>query len=357
MVPPAGLAKSRRASGTILRLFDPMPIQMGYQHCQELPLTELPQPIAYIYCAVKSWPGQPNGASWPPLRTHYVAMPGTHHICRNIWWDSNFMRSSSTTACMGLQGGSAPNSCAITGACCPWHYSVTTLMTMKDGASLRQGNGLQLLRSSTRTNSVKPGRNASGGASWNMVLLNQHKSLARIRIFPWCKPAVQQLASNQGVRNLYRPLMREYANLITVRGPQQALLQLPIKCSTDLHLPKQCSFTPSVPLIPAQAKRIRPPYQIGDKAESDQWETIYGVAWTHEAFIKRAAGRSHPGHFLDGVHPVLKNMFEDEALRSTADRAIKRSEQMRRWISRAQKTRQPTLVTILPRKTYGFSMR
>lgn len=136
-----------------------------------------------------------------------------------------------------------------------------------------------------------------------------------------------------------KPLMREYASLVTVRGPQQLLSQLPIKCTTDLQLPLQCSTTPHMPMLPAQAKRIRLPYQTGDKAESDQWETVYGIAWTHESFINRAAGRSHPGHFLDGVHPVLKNMFEDETLRSTSDRAIKRSEQMRRWIHRAQELR------------------
>ena len=132
-----------------------------------------------------------------------------------------------------------------------------------------------------------------------------------------------------------KPLMREYNYFLTVRGPQITLHDLPIKCSHDVPVPAVCTTEPPVACIPAHAKRIKLPYQVGDRAELDKWETVYGISWTPEAFIERAAGRSHPGHFLDGVHPVLKDLFDSGANKSISCRAMERSEQMRKWTSRA----------------------
>lgn len=35
----------------------------------------------------------------------------------------------------------------------------------------------------------------------------------------------------------------------------------------------------------------------------------YGISWTPQTFVQRAAGLSHPGHFLDGIHDVLAESF------------------------------------------------
>ena len=132
-----------------------------------------------------------------------------------------------------------------------------------------------------------------------------------------------------------KPLMREYDYFLTIQGPQCVLTELPTKCNSDTPVPTTCTTSPHSSYIPAQAKRIKLPYQVGEKAEFDRWETVYGIAWTPQAFIARAAGRSHPGHFLDGVHPVLKSMFDSGANKSLSCRAKERSEQMRKWITRA----------------------
>ena len=133
-----------------------------------------------------------------------------------------------------------------------------------------------------------------------------------------------------------QPLMREYSHFITVQGPKASLTSLPIKCSNDTPVPSGCKTRPMCPAIPQHAKRIKPPYQVGEKAELDQWEVVFGVSWTPKAFIHRASGRSHPGHFLDGVHPVLKEMFANGSQQTTRTRAQCRTEQMRRWVIRAK---------------------
>ena len=152
-------------------------------------------------------------------------------------------------------------------------------------------------------------------------------------------PLVQASKAATGVQprgKKLQPLMREYSHFITLRGPHAGLSALPIKCSTAITIPSTCSTTPMCPALPQHAKRIKPPYQVGEKAELDKWEVIYGVSWTPDAFIKRAAGRSHPGHFLDGVHPVLKEMFANGLHHTTQSRAQDRSEQMRKWVTRAK---------------------
>ena len=152
-------------------------------------------------------------------------------------------------------------------------------------------------------------------------------------------PLVQASKAATGIQprgKKLQPLMREYSHFITLRGPQASVSTLPIKCINDTPVPSACSTTPVCPAIPQHAKRIKPPYQVGEKAGLDKWEVVYGVSWTPETFIKRASGRSHPGHFLDGVHPVLKEMFAKGLHHTTQSRAQDRSEQMRKWVTRAK---------------------
>lgn len=51
-------------------------------------------------------------------------------------------------------------------------------------------------------------------------------------------------------------------------------------------------------------------------------------------FVKRASGLCHPGHFLDGVHEVLKELFHKMANCTTHCMARDRTAAMRKWSMR-----------------------
>ena len=105
------------------------------------------------------------------------------------------------------------------------------------------------------------------------------------------------------------PLMRQYSCIIKIRGPKQALEALPEKCSTTVPISLECKVTPPLPMLPPHSKHLKPLLLIGDEEGLEKWEAEYGIAWTPADFVREAAGRSHPGHFMDGVHPVLANLF------------------------------------------------
>ena len=63
-------------------------------------------------------------------------------------------------------------------------------------------------------------------------------------------------------------------------------------------------------MLPPHSKRLKPLLMIGDGAGLENWETAYGLGWTPTEFVKKAAGQSHPGHFIDGVHPALASLFD-----------------------------------------------
>ena len=133
-----------------------------------------------------------------------------------------------------------------------------------------------------------------------------------------------------------RPLMREFAGILRITGPQDAVCSLPTLVNTHLTIPSSCTSDPCVQSLPKYAKRIKPPMKMGVDAGPDTWEAEYGIAWTPQSFVEEAAGKSHPGHFMDGVHPVLKGLFLEGKSNPGSNNAKHRTEQMRKWILRAQ---------------------
>ena len=133
-----------------------------------------------------------------------------------------------------------------------------------------------------------------------------------------------------------RPLVREFAGILRIKGPQDAVCSLPTLVNTHLTIPSSCTSDPCVHSLPKYAKRIKPPMKMGVDAGPDAWEAEYGVAWTPQSFVEEAAGKSRPGHFMDGVHPVLKGLFHAGKSNPGSNNAKHRTEQMRKWILRAQ---------------------
>jgi hypothetical protein len=93
---------------------------------------------------------------------------------------------------------------------------------------------------------------------------------------------------------------------------------------------------PCVHYLPKYTKRIKPPMKMGVDAGPDAWEAESGIAWTPKSIVEEAAGRSPPKHFMDGVHPVLKELFHAGKSQPGSNNAKHRTEQMRKRILRAQ---------------------
>ena len=109
-----------------------------------------------------------------------------------------------------------------------------------------------------------------------------------------------------------KPLVREYSCIVVIEGPSAAIQALPSKCDVAITLPPTCSMQPPLPQLPEHSKQLHPPMKTGDNLECDMLRVEYGIAWTPRAFVNEAAGRSHPGHFMDGVHPVLSEFFNSK---------------------------------------------
>ena len=136
-----------------------------------------------------------------------------------------------------------------------------------------------------------------------------------------------------------KPLVREHSCTVRVVGPQDFVTSLPLHLEQPVHLPAGATLVHPLPFLPAQAKRIKPPIKLGEMSEENLWESEYGIAWKPMAFIKEAAGRSHPGHFMDGVHPALCELFDNGLNGSAHGHAMDRTAQMRRWVLRLDELR------------------
>ena len=75
------------------------------------------------------------------------------------------------------------------------------------------------------------------------------------------------------------------------------------------------------------------------------------MPWTYQEFISKASGLSHPGHFLDGVHPTLKDHLVK--LSQVAAMARERTLAMRKWIMRAQELK-AHVKGVLGKKNFKF---
>ena len=93
---------------------------------------------------------------------------------------------------------------------------------------------------------------------------------------------------------------------------------------------------PPLPTLPASSKRLKPPMKLGDEPSLEVWEVEYGIAWDPVSFVQEASGRSHPGHSMDGVHKSLVDLFQSGGCDPAGKHAIHRTEQMRKWLLRAQ---------------------
>jgi hypothetical protein len=76
--------------------------------------------------------------------------------------------------------------------------------------------------------------------------------------------------------------------------------------------------------------------KLGDEPSLEVWEVEYGIAWDPVSFVQEASGRSHPGHSMDGVHKSLVDLFQSGGCDPAGKHAIHRTEQMRKWLLRAQ---------------------
>eukprot|EP00435_Cladocopium_sp_Y103_P044001 s1511_g12.t1 len=136
-----------------------------------------------------------------------------------------------------------------------------------------------------------------------------------------------------------RPLMREYDYVVIIEGPQAEIFALPKQVDAAIVISPVCRTSPPIRVLPPQAKQTKAPFLMGDSAgkestEGNVWKVEYGIAWEPQTFVERAAGLSHPGHFLDGVHEVLSNFFAKMAKKSLHTLALERTEAMRKWTSR-----------------------
>ena len=129
-----------------------------------------------------------------------------------------------------------------------------------------------------------------------------------------------------------KPLMSEHAHIVRITGPRSILEQLPQKIAKPTALPFGCHAPAPHTMLPPGAKRIR----TIEKGDGSSDEVEFGIPWTYQEFIAKAAGLSHPGHFLDGVHPVLRRHLEKLRSEGYAGMAQTRTAAMRKWIMRAQ---------------------
>ena len=132
-----------------------------------------------------------------------------------------------------------------------------------------------------------------------------------------------------------KPLMREYDHILHVVGPHDLIHALPSTSKQPQVISPSCSTSPPTTVLPPHAKRLQAPILQGDgEGQGQFWKVEYGIAWTPENFVQRAAGLSHPGHFLDGVHSVLARYLEKMAKQSLHDLALERTSAMRKWTLR-----------------------
>eukprot|EP00435_Cladocopium_sp_Y103_P014075 s1805_g3.t1 len=132
-----------------------------------------------------------------------------------------------------------------------------------------------------------------------------------------------------------KPLMKEYSYVVTIDGPQDPICQLPKLVATATVLSPLCTASPPIFLLPAHAKQLRAPILLGDSAgQRNLWRVEYGISWEPQSFVNRAAGLSHPGHFLDGVHEVLASLFSKMTTESLHSLAQERTAAMRKWVAR-----------------------
>ena len=136
-----------------------------------------------------------------------------------------------------------------------------------------------------------------------------------------------------------KPLMREHSQTITITGPQDVLLALPHKIQKAIALPSSCRTSPLPNLaLPEQAKQIRAPLLlqggVAGQKDDGMWQVEYGIPWQPMEFVKRASGLSHPGHFLDGLHDVLKSLMDKLATTAPHVVAMEGTAAMRKWSMR-----------------------
>eukprot|EP00435_Cladocopium_sp_Y103_P025259 s2284_g6.t1 len=143
-----------------------------------------------------------------------------------------------------------------------------------------------------------------------------------------------------------KPLMKEFAYIIKVFGPKPLLSTLPLETKQHTHvLPPQCHSDPPCFVLPAHSKQLRTPVLQGGEAgqqqtEADQiWKVEYGIAWDPQTFVACAAGLSHPGHCLDGVHSVLATFFQMSSC-TPHSIALERTEAMRKSVTRFQELKE-----------------
>ena len=55
--------------------------------------------------------------------------------------------------------------------------------------------------------------------------------------------------------------------------------------------------------------------------------------------FQKAAGLYHPGHFVDGVHEVLAELFDKMSCSSRAALSMERTSAMRKWVLRSAELR------------------
>ena len=132
-----------------------------------------------------------------------------------------------------------------------------------------------------------------------------------------------------------RPLMREFSYTMSINGPESVITKLPKVTTSDVILPPSCTTKPIALAIPAHAKQTKAPILQGESAgRENTWQVEYGIPWEPSEFVKRASGLSHPGHFLDGVHEVLADLFRRMASSSPHAMAQDRTASMRKWSMR-----------------------
>eukprot|EP00435_Cladocopium_sp_Y103_P037885 s2024_g10.t1 len=137
-----------------------------------------------------------------------------------------------------------------------------------------------------------------------------------------------------------RPLMREYNYVVRLDGPKDLLDALPKQTNDAIVLSPLCTASPPIYLLPPHAKQTKAPILLGHSAGQQKiWREEYGIPWGPESFVARAAGLSHPGHFLDGVHEVLADLFRKMASESLHSMALERTASMRKWTSRFKELR------------------
>lgn len=137
-----------------------------------------------------------------------------------------------------------------------------------------------------------------------------------------------------------KPLMSEYASIVDIIGPSSIIQALPQVLTEPHVVSPACSTSPTTRLLPQHAKQIHAPILQGDKEGPEKiMKVAYGISWTPQAFVQCAAGLSHPGHFLDGIHEVLVEFFGKMKKKSLHALACERTAAMRKWTLRFEELR------------------